>query len=114
MDPQHLKRVLTNLLDNGLRHSKEDSNRSVVRVETSLEQSAGLANITVVDYGFGVAESNLSRLFEPFFTTSSQGSGLGLYLCKELCEINGAGLIYQPTRNDESAFRVSLKLEEIA
>jgi two-component system sensor histidine kinase PilS (NtrC family) len=50
-------------------------------------------------------------LFEPFFTTSEKGSGLGLYLCKELCEINGAGLIYRRTDAGESRFRVSLKTQ---
>lgn len=112
VDPQHLRRVLSNLLDNGLRHSMEDSQRHAVNVEVAVEAPAGLVHLDIIDFGFGVSEANLSRLFEPFFTTSSQGSGLGLYLCKELCEINGAGLTYRPTSNGESAFRVSLRLDE--
>ena len=111
IDPQHLKRILTNLIDNGLRHSRDDSDRSEVRVEVSSDPNSQSVHIDVIDYGLGVAENNIGRLFEPFFTTSREGSGLGLYLCKELCEINGAGLIYQPTPAGESAFRVTVSLE---
>ncbi len=111
-DPSHLKRVLSNLFDNGLRHSEADSGRAELRIDCKLDPTNSRAFIDIVDFGDGVAEGNLNRLFEPFFTTSKQGSGLGLYLCKELCEINGAGLFYQRTDAGESAFRLSLKLDE--
>jgi two-component system sensor histidine kinase PilS (NtrC family) len=111
-DPSHLKRVLTNLFDNGLRHSEADSQRAELRIDVEVDPVNRQVLMDVVDYGNGVAESQLGRLFEPFFTTSRQGSGLGLYLCKELCEINGADLFYQRTSTGESAFRLSLKLDE--
>jgi len=111
-DPSHLKRVLTNLFDNGLRHSEADSGRAELRVDVAVDRVNRQVLVDIVDYGNGVAESQLGRLFEPFFTTSRQGSGLGLYLCKELCEINGADLFYQRTSTGESAFRLSLKLNE--
>ena len=111
-DPSHLKRVLTNLFDNGLRHSIADSKRAELRLECHFDTNVTRIFVDVVDFGDGVPESRLSRLFEPFFTTSRQGSGLGLYLCKELCEINGAELSYQRTASGESAFRLSLKIDE--
>ena len=64
--------------------------------------------IDVIDAGTGVPLADQSKLFEPFFTTVEAGSGMGLYLCKELCEINNADLNYRPTDRGESCFRISL------
>ncbi len=111
IDPEHFKRILSNLLDNGLRHSEEEGNCSRVRIDVLPDPNGQSVFIDIVDFGLGVAEHNLTRLFEPFFTTSKQGSGLGLYLCKELCEINGARVSYQRTRLGESAFRLTLDRE---
>ena len=112
VDTGHLQRVLSNLIDNALRHSNTDTGESVAIVRVTVDARQGLALLDIVDTGHGVAEHNIGRLFAPFFTTAKDGSGLGLYLCKELCEINGAGLVYQRTPAHESAFRVSLKLED--
>lgn len=111
IDPEHFKRILSNLLDNGLRHSEEEGNCSRVRIDVLPDPNGQSVFIDIVDFGLGVSEHNLTRLFEPFFTTSKQGSGLGLYLCKELCEINGARVSYQRTRLGESAFRLTLDRE---
>jgi len=113
VDPENLNRILTNLLDNALRHSQGKMGTAIVRIDLEPDAKAVQCHIDVVDFGYGVPETNLTRLFEPFFTTSTTGSGLGLYLCKELCEINGAGLLYRRTDADESCFRVSLKMESI-
>ena len=107
MDSEHLKRTLSNLLDNALRHSLEEGDCSSIRLDTTLDKRGHQVHLDVVDFGMGVAEYNLARLFEPFFTTSTHGSGLGLYLCKELCEINGARLTYRRTPAGESAFRIT-------
>lgn len=112
IDTGHLQRVLSNLIDNALRHSFADTGESVAIVRVSVDARQAQVLVDIVDKGLGVVEHNIGRLFEPFFTTAKDGSGLGLYLCKELCEINGAGLVYQRTPANESAFRVSLKLED--
>ena len=111
VDPENLTRILTNLLDNALRHSQEKVAAAIARIDIEPDTKAVQCHIDVIDFGYGVPETNLTRLFEPFFTTSNRGSGLGLYLCKELCEINGAGLVYRRSGDDESCFRVSLKME---
>ena len=54
----------------------------------------------------------MPKLFEPFFTTVSEGTGMGLYLCKELCEINNASLSYRRTSRGESCFRIALSQKE--
>ena len=64
--------------------------------------------VDIIDSGAGVPLSDQPKLFEPFFTTVSEGSVMGLYLCKELCEINNADLSYRPTPQGESCFRLSL------
>ena len=111
-DPKHLERVMTNLIDNGLRHSRDDTGHACVRVAVEHDELGGQLHIDVIDSGLGVPETLVPRLFEPFFTTSANGSGLGLYLCKELCELNGAELGYRRTATNESSFRVSLKMEQ--
>ena len=112
VDPEHFKRILSNLFDNGLRHSNEEGNCNRLRLDVSLDTRGDMVFLDVVDFGLGVPEYNIPRLFEPFFTTSKQGSGLGLYLCKELCEINGARLVYRRTHLNESAFRVTFDREQ--
>ena len=107
-DPSNLKRVLANLLDNGLRHSKLETDTESVRIEVDLDFATHQCFIDIIDYGSGVPSSELPRLFEPFYTTMEEGSGMGLYLCKELCEINNADLTYRLTDKGESCFRVSL------
>lgn len=110
-DPSHLKRVLSNLLDNALRHSKLDTQRNAAAVRLEVDATQEQVHMDIIDYGHGVSENDIGRLFEPFFTTSKEGSGLGLYLCKDLCEINGAGLFYRQAPEKESTFRVSFRGE---
>ena len=111
-DEKQLKRVLDNLLDNALRHSELKTGQLEAHLAVSASPSSNLCHLDIIDFGDGVPESSQSRLFEPFFTTTASGTGLGLYLCKELCESNGADLRYRRTDSGESAFRVSLQLEK--
>ncbi len=107
-DPENLRRVLTNLLDNALRHSKLATGRETARIEVGMDFVGHHCLVDVIDQGPGVPPSDQPKLFEPFFTTVTEGSGMGLYLCKELCEINNADLSYRPTPKGESCFRLSL------
>jgi two-component system sensor histidine kinase PilS (NtrC family) len=110
-DPEHLQRILDNLLDNALRHSGEKTGRERARVTLRRDAARDLALIDVIDEGEGVASEDVPRLFEPFFSRSKGGSGMGLYLCRELCELNRADLLYHPTPEGESAFRVTVPLQ---
>ena len=107
-DPENLQRVISNLLDNALRHSKMKTGGESARVEVSIDFAAHQCHLDIIDFGDGVPPADQAKLFEPFFTTVTEGSGMGLYLCKELCEINNANLSYQPTREGESCFRISM------
>lgn len=107
-DPENLQRVFTNLLDNALRHSKMAKDNESARIEVELDFSTHQCLIDIIDEGTGVPSSELSKLFEPFYTTIEEGSGMGLYLCRELCEINNADLNYRPTARGESCFRIAM------
>ncbi|MDH4042801.1 MAG: HAMP domain-containing histidine kinase, partial [Gammaproteobacteria bacterium] len=107
-DPENLQRVLANLLDNALRHSSMATGRETAKILVSLDFTAHQCMIDIIDTGSGVPPADQAKLFEPFFTTVEAGSGMGLYLCKELCEINNADLNYRPTSRGESCFRISL------
>ena len=68
--------------------------------------------IDVMDDGEGVAPEDVERLFEPFFTRSAAGTGLGLHLCRELCELNEARIAYTPTSDDRSRFQITIQQQE--
>ena len=89
-DRVHLNQVLWNLLHNAWRHCRHQTGSVMLRV---LRQP-GRVELHVTDDGEGVAKDFQSQLFEPFFTTFSRGTGLGLYIARELCTANAANLGY--------------------
>ena len=92
-DPEHLRRVLVNLLDNAQRHASGMPGSVFLRLAGRDEQQVVMA---VLSDGAPIAPEVERRLFEPFFSTRSRGSGLGLYICRELCERYGASIEYRP------------------
>jgi two-component system sensor histidine kinase PilS (NtrC family) len=105
-DAGNLRQVLLNLLGNGLRHASEA--RGAVRVDWS-PNAAGRWSLVVSDDGPGVPSASRLHLFEPFYTTGTRGTGLGLYLARELCTANGATIRYRPAGDNpplRSAFVV--------
>ncbi len=92
-DPEHLRRVLVNLLDNAHRHASAGPGSIFLRL--SRRQDGGVL-LSVLSDGAPIAPEVERRLFEPFFSTRSRGSGLGLYICRELCERYGASIEYRP------------------
>ncbi|KPA96688.1 sensor histidine kinase [Pseudomonas asplenii] len=105
-DPQQMTQVLNNLLENGLRYSAQLHDQAEVWLTLSRERRNDLPTLEVRDNGPGVAPEQLQHLFEPFFTTESQGTGLGLYLSRELCESNQARLDYS-RHEGGSCFRIT-------
>jgi len=93
-EPEHLRRVLVNLLDNALRHA--DVGPACVEVGLApLDDQTAWARLSVASLGPAIAPEVERHLFEPFFSTRSRGSGLGLYICRELCERYGARIDYR-------------------
>jgi len=103
-----LEQVLNNLFDNGLRYSYKKTGSATLLVQAGIESKDGdeLPFLHIIDEGPGISEDDESRLFEPFHTTESSGTGLGLYISKELCEANHSQLIYSRTPSGKSSFSI--------
>ncbi len=90
-DPLHLREVMMNLLLNAMRYASGKPGSICVHPLTD----GGRLELHVQDDGAAIAPEVRAHLFEPFYTTSSKGTGLGLYLARELCLNNGAMLDYE-------------------
>jgi len=104
IDPGHLRQIMDNLCRNALKYGKPELGAIILRAFANPQGSC----IEVIDNGSGISREHLSHLFEPFFTTSSSGTGLGLYISKELAELNQAKLSYYLTDDKHSCFRLCL------
>lgn len=91
-DPEHLRRILVNLLDNACRYASDQANAIQVHARMVDKEHATLS---VWSDGAPMDQSVERHLFEPFFSSDSRSSGLGLYICRELCEGHDATIIYQ-------------------
>ena len=100
-DAEHLRRVLVNLLDNALRHASKAPGAIHLRLDSRHE---GHAFLSIASDGAPIPPDVEPYLFEPFFSTRSRGTGLGLYICRELCERYGASIDYR-LRDPEDARR---------
>jgi two-component system sensor histidine kinase PilS (NtrC family) len=89
-DRSHFHQVLWNLLSNALRHSQVLAGS--VRMLVFNAKVDGQVELHVIDDGEGVGDEWREQIFEPFFTTHHRGTGLGLYIARELCDANGAQL----------------------
>ena len=106
VDPRHLQQVLTVLVSNALHYGHLPA--TPARVTLRVQPSATAPQIDVVDRGPGVPDAVAGQLFRPFFTTSEHGTGLGLYIARELCRANGANLEYVAVPGGGSCFRLTL------
>lgn len=106
VDSSHLAQVMNNIMDNGLRYSELSCGEKTLQLKCGTTPEA-LPYIDVIDCGDGIDEDSLQHIFEPFFTTEASGSGLGLYLSKQLCEANHADLSYSNPVDGSSRFRIT-------
>jgi two-component system sensor histidine kinase PilS (NtrC family) len=104
-DPSHLHQVVWNLCENAIKYGEE---RAGVRVEIKLGRlnPSNRPFLDVADRGPGIEAQAVDRIFEPFFTGRKGGTGLGLFIARELCQLNRAILLYEPRAGDGSVFRI--------
>ncbi len=102
VDPGHLHQVLTNLCENAFRHGRG----AECQVRLRVRHNANGACLEISDNGPGIDPETAEQMFEPFYTTAASGTGLGLYIARELCEINQARLSYQAGDDGRACFRI--------
>ncbi len=105
MDRSHLRQVLWNLCDNAIKYASETGG-IMVEIRADRMQNRGRPYLEVLDRGLGVDAATAEKIFEPFYTERSGGTGLGLYISRELCELNHATLLYLDRPGGGSIFRI--------
>ncbi len=94
LDINQIKQVIHNLIDNGLRYSEQQTGERKIILSSGQQNDTEQYFLDITDIGPGVPEDQIKNLFEPFYTTENSGTGLGLYIAKELCEANRLQLSY--------------------
>ena len=106
-DRRQLQQVVTVLVHNALVYGRVPDQPARVGIRAYADDH-GHPVIDVTDRGPGIPEAVAAQLFRPFFTTSGQGTGLGLYIARELCQANQASLDYVPVPGGGACFRIRL------
>ncbi|MGE5625206.1 MAG: sensor histidine kinase [Bacillota bacterium] len=112
-DPTHLHQIVWNLSENALHHGRIDESggpRVEYRIGSMGTQGSGF--LEVLDRGPGVPADIVEHIFEPFYTSDPRGTGLGLFIARELCECNRARLSYTPRSGGGSCFRIEFGASE--
>lgn len=109
-DESQLRQILSNLYDNGIRHKSDTNtdNHDLI-VYAGITEDFRRPFLDVIDKGEGISPDIAQHIFEPFYTTSIEGTGLGLYLSRELAESNQAHLTYVPVPTGGSCFRITFQ-----
>jgi two-component system sensor histidine kinase PilS (NtrC family) len=105
-DPTQLHQIVWNLCDNAIRHGCAGSDTATIDVRAGRMQAGARPFLDIADRGPGVGEGDIERIFEPFFTRGRGGTGLGLFLARELAQTNGASLLYENRAGGGSVFRL--------
>ena len=106
MDPTHLHQILWNLCDNAVKYASAAAGAIAVELSCGVLEPSGRPYLEVADRGPGIKPDKVEQIFEPFYTSQPGGTGLGLYISRELAERNGATLRYAPRPGGGSAFRI--------
>jgi two-component system sensor histidine kinase PilS (NtrC family) len=104
-DPSQLRQIVWNLCENAFKHGVHDRPAEVVEIRHGRLSPTGRPFLQVMDRGPGVNPEHAEKIFEPFFS-GGRGTGLGLFLARELAQTNGATLLYEPRHGGGSIFRL--------
>ena len=105
-DATQLTQALTNFCENGLRYSQQHIQAPRLALTAGKLSPSGVVYLDVIDFGVGIEPALLNKIFEPFYTTEHQGTGLGLYMAKEICEANHARLEVSRAATGGACFRI--------
>jgi two-component system sensor histidine kinase PilS (NtrC family) len=105
IDPSHLRQAVWNLCDNALKYGEAQDGINV-EIRMGRLSPSGRPYLEVINGGPGIETAAVDRIFEPFYTGHKGGTGLGLFIARELCQLNRAVLLYEPRGRDGTVFRV--------
>ncbi len=94
-----------NLCDNALRHSADCK----IELRGGISSGSNRPFLDVIDHGQGIPTEDIPHIFEPFFTSATNGTGLGLYISRQLAESNQAQLNYIFIPTGGACFRISFQ-----
>ncbi len=106
VDPSQLRQIVWNLCENAAKYGKSENGEEHIELRVGRLASTARPFLEVADRGAGIAAQHREKIFEPFFTGSERGTGLGLFLARELAQTNGATLLYEPRTSGGSLFRI--------
>ncbi|QIK37002.1 two-component sensor histidine kinase [Caldichromatium japonicum] len=104
MDPRHLHQIIANLCENALVHGQAPGEPPRIQLRLRRLQAPPRIYLEICDQGPGIDPARAREIFNPFFTTKTQGIGLGLYIARELAMANGIQLTYTPALPRGSCF----------
>jgi two-component system sensor histidine kinase PilS (NtrC family) len=113
-DRSQLHQAVWKLMENALQHAGQDGIAPQVNIKMERLLDTGNCLITVEDNGPGISDDQITHIFEPFYTTNKQGSGLGLYIARQLCEVNQAELTVDSAQGVGTRFHIRLALARSA
>lgn len=105
-DSSHLYQVIDNLCSNAINHSDKEKAQVSIQMIYDFDTELHQPFLDIIDNGPGIAPEFVQQIFDPFFTRSSKGTGLGLYISKEIIEINRAKIKYIENYEKGSCFRI--------
>jgi two-component system sensor histidine kinase PilS (NtrC family) len=106
VDPSQLRQIVWNLCENAVKYAASDPDGDVIELRVGRLASTARPFLEVADRGPGIAAQHREKIFEPFFTGNERGTGLGLFLARELAQTNGATLLFEPRTSGGSLFRI--------
>lgn len=106
VDPSHLHQLMWNLCENALKYGRKFATNGAIEIRTGRIATSERPMLEVLDRGPGIAQPDAERIFEPFFTAGKGGTGLGLFIARELAQCNRAVLLYEPRQGGGSIFRL--------
>ena len=109
-DRGQLHQVVWKLMENAIQHAGYETNVASVKIKMKHLPGTGYCVITVEDNGPGIPEQQIEHIFEPFYTTDKLGSGLGLYIARQLCEVNQAELTVDSSPGKGTRFHIRVAL----
>lgn len=105
-DASHLHQILWNLCENALKYGRSSSDTELIELRFGRISNTNRPFLEIADRGPGIPAEEAERIFEPFFTAGEGGTGLGLFIARELAHCNRAVLIYEPRHGGGSIFRI--------